>query len=67
MTMARKKCRGLHVLRYIGDLVPERKRLSTDGPILLGREAISLEPEDVVDGLASVGAIARHGRSAPLC
>lgn len=43
-----KKCRGLRVLRYIGDLVPEKKRLSTDVPVLLGRQAISLATEDVL-------------------
>lgn len=43
------KCGGLRVLRYLGDLIPERKCLRTDVSILLRRQAVSLAPEGVVD------------------
>ena len=43
------KCPRLCVLRYIGDLIPERKRLSTHVPVLLRRQAVALASEDVVD------------------
>ena len=43
------KGRGLPVLCYIGDLIPEKKCVSADVPVLLSGQAVALTPEGIVD------------------